>query len=100
MKPSPESLFRALADPTRLRILALLQGGEVCVCDLTGTLRLGQSRISRHLSYLKRSGLVRDRKQGRWRHYALAKAAGPLHGRLLQCLRDCLPAIEVRRRSC
>src|SRR3954471_6724211 len=64
--------FKALADPTRLRILGLLMGGEVCVCDIHGTLGIPQPRASRHLAYLRRAGLVIDRKEGLWVHYSLA----------------------------
>ena len=60
-------LFRALADETRLRILGLLlQSGELCVCDITATLQLPQSTVSRHLSYLKNAGWVVDRREGVW----------------------------------
>jgi len=67
-----EQLFKAMADQTRLRILALLAGGEVCVCDIHGTLGIPQPRASRHLAYLRRAGLVVDRKEGLWVHYSLA----------------------------
>jgi ArsR family transcriptional regulator, arsenate/arsenite/antimonite-responsive transcriptional repressor len=68
-----EDLFRALADATRLRILALLIGGEICVCEIHGTLRLPQPTVSRHLAYLRRAGLVATRRQGLWIHYRLAQ---------------------------
>ena len=64
-------LFKALADPTRLRIIKLLENGELCVCQLTAALRMGQSRISRHLSILKQAGLIEDRRAGKWVHYRL-----------------------------
>jgi len=64
-------LFKALGDPTRLRIVKLLEGGELCVCQLTAALRMGQSRISRHLSILKQAGLIEDRRAGKWVHYRL-----------------------------
>jgi ArsR family transcriptional regulator len=63
--------FRALGDPTRLRIFKLLEGGELCVCQLMATLKMGQSRISRHLSVLKEAELIEDRRQGKWVHYRL-----------------------------
>src|SRR5215207_7408676 len=65
-------VYRALADETRLRILALLRDGEVCVCHLHGSLRLPQPTISRHLAYLKKSGLVAARRDGVWMHYRVA----------------------------
>jgi ArsR family transcriptional regulator len=70
-----ESLFGALADRTRLRILGLLAGGEVCVCDIHETLKIPQPKASRHLAYLRRAGLVEGRRQGLWVHYRLAPAA-------------------------
>lgn len=67
-----EGLFKALADATRLRILALLVGGEICVCEIHGALKLPQPTVSRHLAYLRRSGLVTTRREGLWIHYRLA----------------------------
>lgn len=67
-------VFKALADPTRLRIIKLLEGGELCVCQLTAALGMGQSRISRHLSILKQAGIISDRRQGKWVHYQLCCA--------------------------
>ena len=65
-------LFRALADPTRLRILrCVAEAGEECVCNLTDTLESGQSRLSFHLKALKDAGLLLDRRQGRWVYYSL-----------------------------
>ena len=65
------SLFHALSDETRLKILELLMGGEQCVCDLTDRLKTGQSRLSFHLKTLKEAGLLTDRREGRWVYYAL-----------------------------
>jgi ArsR family transcriptional regulator len=65
------TLFRALADPTRLGIIGKLRGGEQCVCDLTDALDTGQSRLSFHLKCLKDAGVLRDRREGRWVYYAL-----------------------------
>ncbi|PIQ86384.1 MAG: transcriptional regulator [Candidatus Omnitrophica bacterium CG11_big_fil_rev_8_21_14_0_20_45_26] len=66
-------IFQALADATRFRILNLLGEGELCVCDLTRVLKEPQSKVSRHLAYLRRSGLVQTRKEGLWMYYRLAK---------------------------
>ena len=63
--------FAALADANRLRLLHLLKDGEVCVCHLQGVLRTNQPKISRHLAYLRKAGLVAARKDGRWMHYRL-----------------------------
>ncbi len=63
------SIFKALSDETRLRILKLLEKGELCVCDIVAALDQVQPKISFHLSALKDAGLVRDRKDGKWIHY-------------------------------
>ena len=61
--------LKALGDPTRLRLVALLGHGELCVCDLTAVLELPQSTVSRHLARLRNAGLVLDRKKGVWAYY-------------------------------
>ena len=93
MKTSAK-IFKALADETRLRIVALLAEGELCVCDLMAVLSLPQSTVSRHLSYLKNSGWVKDRRQGQWMHYPLAESAIPLHRALSTVLIGELPRLE------
>lgn len=65
------TVFKALSDETRLRVLRLLQGGELCVCDIVAALDMIQPKVSFHLGVLKEAGLIRDRKQGRWTHYRL-----------------------------
>ena len=70
-----ELFFSALADRTRLRLLNLMRGGEVCVCFFAGTLATNNPKISRHLSYLKRAGLVSARRDGKWMHYSLQRPA-------------------------
>lgn len=62
-------LFAALADPTRLRLLNLMAGREVCVCYFVEILGQNQSKISRHLAYLRRAGVVAARREGKWMHY-------------------------------
>jgi ArsR family transcriptional regulator len=69
-----EVVFKALADRTRLRILALLGNNEVCVCHIHDSLGLPQPTVSRHLAYLRRSGLVAVRRDGVWMHYQLARS--------------------------
>lgn len=64
-------IFKALSDETRLRILKLLQNGELCVCDIFSSLGMVQPKVSFHLAVLKEAGLIRDRKAGRWIHYRL-----------------------------
>ena len=63
------SIFKALSDETRLRIVKLLEHGELCVCDIVAAMDLVQPKVSFHLSALKDAGLVRDRKEGKWIHY-------------------------------
>src|SRR5450631_2484230 len=64
-------LFAALADPTRLRLLNLMNGREVCVCYFVEILKQGQPKISRHLAYLRRAGIVGARREGKWIHYRI-----------------------------
>ena len=64
-------LFAALADPTRLRLLNLMAGREVCVCYFVEILKLGQPKISRHLAYLRSAGIVSARREGKWMHYRI-----------------------------
>jgi len=64
-------LFAALADPTRLRLLNLMNGREVCVCYFVEILNQGQPKISRHLAYLRRAGIVEARREGKWMHYRI-----------------------------
>jgi ArsR family transcriptional regulator len=92
--PSParaatlESLLRALADQTRLRILALLASGEVCVCKIHGALGVPQPTASRHLAYLRKTGLVATRRDGLWVHYRLAMPADPATASVLRAAID------------
>lgn len=72
MKKYPlERLFRALADPTRLRLINLIAEQEVCVCYFVEVLSAPQPKISRHLAYLRRAGIVAARRDGKWMHYRL-----------------------------
>ena len=81
-----QDLFRAVSDPTRLRILHLLQAGELCVGDLVAVLGVPQPTASRHLTYLRRVGLIRSRKNSYWTFYSLTPATSELRRRLLECL--------------
>jgi ArsR family transcriptional regulator len=74
---SHTAFFAAMADPSRLRLLHLMKGGEICVCFLQGTLRTNQPKISRHLAYLRKAGLVEARRDGKWVHYRLKKLPNP-----------------------
>ncbi len=64
-------VFKALSDETRLRIVKLLENGELCVCHIVAAVDMSQSRISFHLKILKEAGLVKDRREGKWMHYRL-----------------------------
>lgn len=82
-------MFRAFSDRTRLRILHMLRGGETCVCDLQTVLDVPQPKVSRHLAYLRKAGLVSARKEGLWSYYTLAPARNEFHQKLLDCLCCC-----------
>ncbi len=69
---SLDFLFKALADPTRLRLINLIGDDEVCVCFFVEVLKINQPKISRHLAYLRRAGVVSARRDGKWIHYRLA----------------------------
>lgn len=84
------SLFSALSDETRLRVLALLVHGELCVCQIEEILQMPQSKVSRHLMVLRHAGLVSWRREGTWIHYSLPEPRDPLPARLIECLRTCL----------
>jgi ArsR family transcriptional regulator len=79
-----ELLFRALADPTRLRLLNLMRDDEVCVCFFVEVLGISQPKISRHLAYLRRAGLVTARRQWKWMHYRVVNPADAHTARILQ----------------
>jgi ArsR family transcriptional regulator len=73
MNVLPETVFSALAHPTRLRLLLLLLAqGELCVCELTHAIGAAQPNISRHLAQLREAGLVTDRREGLWIHYRIS----------------------------
>jgi ArsR family transcriptional regulator len=86
-------MFRAFSDPTRLRILNLLQDGECCVGDLVTALELAQPSVSRHLAYLKNAGLVDSRKEALWVYYRLTPASTTFHQSLLECLKCCFAQV-------
>ena len=91
-------MFRAFSDRTRLRMLHMLSSGEVCVCDLMNVLDAPQPKVSRHLSYLRRAGLVKVRREGLWRHYRLAPGKTAFHKKLLECLGCCFKeAPEIQK---
>lgn len=86
--------FHALSDPTRLEIVRRLRHGERCVCELQDLLDAAQSRLSFHLKVLRESGLITDRKDGRWVYYTLSHDALDEVGRVVDDLRSTLPGRE------
>src|ERR1043166_9111065 len=82
--PDKELFFRALADRTRLRLLNLMGRDEVCVCFFVEILKTNQPKISRHLAYLRRAGIVGARRQGQWIHYRILEPADADAARLLE----------------
>jgi ArsR family transcriptional regulator, arsenate/arsenite/antimonite-responsive transcriptional repressor len=77
-------LFRALSDESRLRIVALLAHGELCVCHVEEALGLSQPTVSRHLGVLRTAGVVDSRRDGSWVYYRLAKQGHPDRARLMR----------------
>lgn len=94
-----QTVFSALADPTRLRIIHLLSGGELCVCDLMSVLQEPQSKISRHLAYLRQAQLVTCRKEGLWMYYQLAKPAAKTFQAVLHALQHASKDFEELRKD-
>lgn len=90
---------KALADPTRVRIVAALRGNELCVCELCDALSVTQSTLSSHLQLLRDAELVSSRKQGKWMYYAIAPAAAPLIDSLFNSFEDPLKADASLRRD-
>ena len=90
-----EDVFKALADKTRLRILALLGNDEVCVCHMHDSLKLPQPTVSRHLAYLRKSGLVEARRDGVWMHYQLSRSLSPAVHRIVEAAVDALQQLPA-----
>ena len=95
----PNQLFKAFADETRLRLLNLLAQRPHCVCEFQAILRVSQPKISRHLAYLRRSGLVVEERRGKWIIYSLAEPRNAVHTSLLRCLRGCFQQIDFLQRD-
>lgn len=87
-----ELFFAALADRTRLRLLNMLGGDEVCVCFFAEVVKTNQPKISRHLAYLKRAGLVEARRDGKWMHYRVTapknKRAAEVFAGIMEMLKE------------
>lgn len=96
---SMATLFQALGDPTRLRILGLLLTGEVCVCHIHESLRIPQPKASRHLAYLRRAGLVDTRREGLWVYYRLSETADPVTAAIRQTVTHALRHLDAVQRD-
>jgi DNA-binding transcriptional ArsR family regulator len=99
-----EAVLKAAADPNRARMLKMLEGSEMCVCQIIAVIGLSQSTVSKHLTLLRDAGLLDERKVGRWVYYTLAKTqqngyALPLLGLLSQWLEDDTIVAEDAQRS-
>ena len=99
MERSPKTydlalLFAALSDRTRLRLLNLMDGREVCVCYFVEILGQSQPKISRHLAYLRRAGVVTARREGKWMHY---KIVVPSHFGAARILREALDVLREEK---
>ena len=95
---SLDTLFRALADTTRLRLLNLIADREICVCYFIEILKMGQPKISRHLAYLRKAGIVAARREGKWMHYRLAIPQDEVAARILrETLRHLRERPEMKR---
>ena len=93
-------LFKALADQTRLRLINLIGDDEICVCFFVEVMKTNQPKISRHLAYLKRAGVVAARREGKWMHYRLVEPADPHAARIFREVRSWLadnPAMAIDR---
>lgn len=89
--------FKALSDETRLRIVLLLTHGELCVCDIMAVLGQPQSKVSRHLAYLKHSGLTQSRRVGVWMHYWLDESSRTIQRSLIHHLKEKLSRLPPFR---
>ena len=94
-----DQVFRALSDRTRLRILQILSSGERCVCDIVEVLGLSQPKVSRHLAYLRRAGLVVSRREGQWSYYQLAAARTSFDAKLIACVRESFERVPEASRD-
>ena len=95
-----EQLFRALADPTRLRLISLMSEQEICVCYFIEVIGAPQPKISRHLAYLRRAGIVAARREGKWMHYRLTVPENPHAASILKTTLEALKKdSEIQRDS-
>lgn len=99
MAENVDAMFRAFADFTRLRILHLLAQRPLCVSEIMAAIGAPQPKVSRHLGYLRASGLVDDRQVGKWRCYSLAAPTTRFQARIFGCLKECNEDVGVLRRD-
>jgi ArsR family transcriptional regulator len=93
-------VFKALSDESRLRIINLLfYSGELCVCDIEEVMGVTQTKVSRHLAYLRKVGLVDDRRHGLWMLYSIAKSKNAEHKKIMDLLGALLRSNEVARKD-
>jgi ArsR family transcriptional regulator len=90
-------LFKALGDRTRLRLINLIGEHEVCVCFLVEVLKLNQPKISRHLAYLKRAGVVSARREGKWIHYRIVEPPDPHAANIFREVRALLTSEAIMK---
>jgi ArsR family transcriptional regulator len=99
--PSPidvrptSGLLKALADDTRLRIVALLSRGELCVCHIASALDVSQPNASQHLTVLRNAGVVDSRRQGSWIYYRMCGAQDPVRAPILRAILDGFAELEA-----
>ncbi len=93
------TVYAALADPTRLRILSLLGEQEICVCHIHASLDVPQPTASRHLAYLRKAGLVEARRDGIWMHYRLARIANPAVAAVVAAALHALTHTAIRKQD-
>jgi len=94
-----DKVLKALADPTRLRIVGLLQAGEVCVCHIHESLKISQPKASRHLAYLRRAGVVSAEKRGLWVYYRLSVQAESAAQTILNTVQHCVTHVPLVQRD-
>src|SRR5712664_636190 len=94
-----EELFKTLADRTRLRLISLIGDSEVCVCFFVAILKTSQPKVSRHLAYLRRAGIVKARREGKWMHYRLAEPPDEHAARIFREVRASLAEHPEFRRD-
>jgi ArsR family transcriptional regulator, arsenate/arsenite/antimonite-responsive transcriptional repressor len=97
---SLDTLFRALADPTRLRLIHLMSEQEICVCYFIDVIGAPQPKISRHLAYLRRAGIVGARREGKWMHYRLIMPKDRHAASILKSTLEALKQDKTMQKDC